>query len=105
MKTNVFVGNLPYTVTSEELEELFAEVGNVSGAKVIQDRYTNRSRGFGFVEFETEDAAQAAIEKFNGYSLNERQIVVSEARSSGRRDGDGRREGGGGYNRGPRNRY
>jgi len=107
MKTNVFVGNLPYTVTSEELEELFAEVGNVSGAKVIQDRYTNRSRGFGFVEFETEDAAHAAIEKFNGFSLNDRQIVVSEARSTGRRDGgggDGRRDGGG-YNRGPRNRY
>ncbi len=100
MKTNVFVGNLPYSVTSEELEELFTEAGNVTGAKVIQDRYTNRSRGFGFVEFETEEGAQAAIEKFNGYSLNNRQIVVSEARSSGRR------EGGGGYNnRGPRNRY
>ena len=98
MKTNVFVGNLPYSVTSEELEELFAEAGNVTGAKVIQDRYTNRSRGFGFVEFETEEGAQAAIEKFNGYSLNNRQIVVSEARSSGRREG-------GGYNRGPRNRY
>ena len=103
MKTNVFVGNLPYTVTSEELEDLFTEAGTVTGAKVIQDRYTNRSRGFGFVEFETEEGAQTAIEKFNGYSLHNRQLVVSEARSSGRREGGG----GGGYNRdhGSRNRY
>ena len=87
MKTNVFVGNLPYSVTSEELEDLFSQAGTVVGAKVITDRYTNRSRGFGFVEFETQEEAKKAIEEFNGYSLHNRNLVVSEARNSeGRRN-------------------
>ncbi len=81
MSAKLFVGNLDYTVTTDELRDLFAQAGNVVDAVVINDRETGRSRGFGFVEFDSEETAKAAIEKFNGYDLKGRKINVNEARA------------------------
>ncbi|KPL21815.1 MAG: RNA-binding protein [Anaerolineae bacterium SM23_84] len=80
MNKNLFVGNLSYDATADQLRDLFATAGTVVEAKVIYDRYTNRSRGFGFVEMATEAEAQEAIEKLNGQELVGRQISVDEAR-------------------------
>ncbi len=80
MNKNLFVGNLSYEVTADQLRDLFAAEGTVVEAKVIYDRCTNRSRGFGFVEMATEAEAQGAIEKLNGQELVGRQIRVDEAR-------------------------
>jgi RNA recognition motif-containing protein len=80
MNKNLFVGNLSYDVTADQLRDFFATAGTVLEAKVIYDRYTNRSRGFGFVEMATEAEAQEAIEKLNGQELVGRQIRVDEAR-------------------------
>ena len=80
MNKNLFVGNLSYDATADQLRDLFATAGTVVEAKVIYDRYTNRSRGFGFVEMATEAEAQEAIEKLNGQELVGRQIRVDEAR-------------------------
>lgn len=80
MAKKLFIGSLPYSVTGPDLEKLFAEVGTVVSATVISDRMTNRSKGFGFVEMETEEEAQKAIQKFNGYTIDDRQIVVNEAK-------------------------
>ncbi len=80
MATKLFVGSLPWAVDDQQLKELFAEFGEVSYSKVIIDRDTNRSKGFGFVEFEDAEAAKAAIEKLNGSEMNGRTIVVNEAR-------------------------
>ena len=76
----LYVGNLPYTATNEELKEFFGKVGTVVSASVIMDRYSGRSKGFGFVDMETEEAAAAAVEQLNGASLGGRDIKVSEAR-------------------------
>lgn len=76
----LFVGNLSWEVTSDDLKSLFAEAGNVVDAVVLTDKMTGRSRGFGFVEFASADEAKAAIEKFNGYDLKGRKINVNEAR-------------------------
>ena len=80
MATKLFIGSLPYTTTDDELEQLFAAEGKVSSAKVIFDRETGRSKGFGFVEFENDDEAKAAIEKLNGSDFGGRALVVNEAR-------------------------
>ncbi|MBL8121874.1 RNA-binding protein [Candidatus Saccharibacteria bacterium] len=80
MATKLFVGSLPWAVDDNSLRDLFAEFGDVLSAKVIVDRETNRSRGFGFVEFEDADAAKAAIDKLNNSEMNGRTIVVNEAR-------------------------
>ena len=78
--TNLFVGNLPYSLDSSKLGELFAQAGTVSNAKVISDKYSGRSRGFGFVEMASAEEAKKAIEMFNGKDVDGRQLVVNEAR-------------------------
>lgn len=101
MATKLFVGSLPYSMTDDDLQQLFVEFGEVASAKVIFDRETNRSKGFGFVEFNDDAAAKAAIDKLNNSEVQGRSIVVNEARPQEdrpRRDFGG--QGGGGYNRG-----
>ncbi|HSX31520.1 MAG TPA: RNA-binding protein [Candidatus Saccharimonadales bacterium] len=80
MATKLFVGSLPWAVDDQALEDLFKEFGVVTSAKVIMDRESGRSKGFGFVEFDDDDAAKAAMNKLNGTDLQGRTIVVSEAR-------------------------
>ena len=80
MATNLFVGNLPYTLDSDKLGEMFAQAGSVTSAKVISDKYSGRSRGFGFVEMTTPEEAKKAIEMFNGKDIDGRALVVNEAR-------------------------
>lgn len=88
MNRKLYVGNLPYAYTSDELREIFEPHGPVESATVIIDRKSGRSRGFGFVEYESEDSARSAIETLNGATLAGRDIVVSEARE--RPQGNGR---------------
>jgi cold-inducible RNA-binding protein len=80
MSTNIFVGNLPFSATSSELEQLFGQHGAVTSAQVISDRETGRSRGFGFVEMESSDSARAAIEALNGHNLDGRDLTVNVAK-------------------------
>jgi cold-inducible RNA-binding protein len=80
MATKLFVGSLPWAVNDQGLEDLFKDFGTVVSAKVIMDRDSGRSKGFGFVEFDDDDAAKAAMDKLNGTDLQGRTIVVSEAR-------------------------
>ncbi|MEJ5028039.1 RNA-binding protein [Comamonas sp. MYb21] len=80
MSSKIYVGNLPYSVTDASLEENFSEFGAVTSAKVMMDRDTGRSKGFGFVEMASADVAQAAIDALNGRSVDGRQIVVNLAR-------------------------
>jgi len=80
MATKLFVGSLPWAVNDQGLEDLFRDFGTVLSAKVIMDRESGRSKGFGFVEFEDDNAAKAAIDKLNGSDIQGRAIVVSEAR-------------------------
>ncbi|BAO84044.1 RNA-binding protein with RRM domain [Serpentinimonas maccroryi] len=121
MGNKLYVGNLPYTVRDEDLQKAFGEFGQVSSAKVMMERDTGRSKGFGFVEMGSDSDAQSAIEGMNGQSLGGRSLVVNEARPmesrpprsggggfggggggggggyGGGGGGGGRREGGGGY--------
>jgi len=78
--TNIYVGNLSYSVTDGDLEKMFAPHGSVDQAKVIVDRMTDRSRGFGFVEMSDDKEAQAAIEALNGLEMDGRALVVNVAR-------------------------
>jgi RNA recognition motif-containing protein len=80
MATNLFVGNLPYSMDSKKLEETFVQAGTVVSAKVIADKYSGRSRGFGFVEMSSDEEAKKAIEMFNGKDIDGRPLVVNEAR-------------------------
>lgn len=80
MATKLFVGNLEYTVTGDDLKEAFSQAGTVVDAVVISDKMTGRSRGFGFVEMSTEEEAKAAVEKVNGMDVKGRKINVNEAR-------------------------
>lgn len=80
MSTKLFVGSLPWSISDEELQAAFAAHGNVLSAKVVTDKETRRSRGFGFVEFENESEATAAIQALNGSELKGRNIIVSEAK-------------------------
>lgn len=84
MSTNIFVGNLPFSASSPDLEELFTRFGAVSRAQVITDRDTGRSRGFGFVEMDSDDEAQNAIEALDGSDFQGRQIKVNVARERSR---------------------
>lgn len=76
----IYVGNLPYSTTDQELQELFANHGNVQSASVVTDRYTGRSRGFGFVEMGSAEEAQQVISALNGSDYGGRNLVVNEAR-------------------------
>jgi len=80
MSSKIYVGNLPYSVTDASLKSNFAEFGGVSSAKVMMDRDTGQSKGFGFVEMESAECAQAAIQGLNGVSVDGRVIVVSLAK-------------------------
>ncbi len=104
MTTKLYVGNLSFKTTSDELREHFSQAGTVESASVIEDRETGRSRGFGFVEMATAEDAQAAIEQFNGKDLNGRNLTVNEAkpktdRGPGGGGGRGGYGGGGGRDR------
>jgi len=89
---NVYVGNLSHELTEEELKEAFAEFGEVTSAKIITDRYSGVSRGFGFVEMSSKSEAQAAIAELNGKELKGRTLTVNEARPrTDDRRGGGRR--------------
>ena len=101
MSKNIFVGSLAWATTSEGLEQAFAQYGVVTSAKVISDRESGRSKGFGFVEMET--GGDEAIEAMNGADLDGRQIVVNEARPREDRGGGG--GGRGGYGGGGGGRY
>ena len=97
----IFVGNLSYHTTEDQLSELFAQAGEVESATVITDRDTGRSRGFAFIEMDQEAGAKA-IQQFNGYELDGRAINVNEARPRPERGGGGYGGGGGGGGRGQR---
>lgn len=101
MGNKLYVGNLAYSVRDESLQEAFGQFGTVTSAKVMMDRETGRSKGFGFVEMGSDAEAQAAINGMNGQALEGRAIVVNEARPREERPGGfgggGGRSGGGGY--------
>jgi cold-inducible RNA-binding protein len=80
MQKKLFVGGLPFQTTQEELQNMFAEAGQVTSATIITDKMTGRSKGFGFVEMSTEEEAEKAIQLFNGKELGGRKITVNEAR-------------------------
>ena len=84
MSTNIYVGNLAFSTNSADLEALFAEHGEVTSAQVIMDRDTGRSRGFGFVEMASDDAASAAIGALNGRNVDGRDLKVNQARERSR---------------------
>ena len=86
MINKLFVGRLPYSSNDSDLQQLFAQIGNVLSAKVITDRYSGQSKGFGFVEMETPELAQEAIDKLNGTDFGGRKIIVNEAKPQERRD-------------------
>jgi len=96
MAQKLYVGNLAFSMTSEELGEIFGEHGKVVSAKVITERETGRSRGFGFVEYDTPTAGEAAIRELNGKNLGGRPLVVREAEDRREGGGGGPRGGGGG---------
>jgi RNA recognition motif-containing protein len=96
MATKLFVGNLPFNTTSADLESLFGQVGAVSSVNIITDKFTGRSRGFGFVEMSNNDEAKTAIERFNGHELQGRALTVNEAKPQEPRSGGGGRSFGGG---------
>lgn len=116
MSNKLFIGGLAWETTDASLKALFAQAGTVTSATVIMDKFSGRSKGFGFVEMATEEEATAAITKFNGAELDGRKIIVNEARPKVEGDrprggysggGGGQRDfrsndrrGGGGYNRG-----
>ena len=83
----MYVGNIPYDATEEDLRNLFAEYGEIESLKIIQDKYTGRSRGFGFIEMTEEKDAREAIEKLNGKDFMEKTLKVSEARPQQKRGG------------------
>lgn len=95
MGKKLYVGNLPYSATDSSLQAHFAQVGNVESAKVIMDRDSGRSKGFGFVEMASDQEATAAIEKLNGQALDGRPLNISEARPQAPREGGGGFGGGG----------
>jgi RNA recognition motif-containing protein len=93
----LYVGNLSFQTSDDDLRELFAQAGTVETANVVQDRDTGRSRGFGFVEMASKEEGEAAIQQFNGKEFNGRSLTVNEARP---REDRGGRGGGGGGGRG-----
>ena len=112
MGSKVYVGGLPYSATEAEVETLFAEHGTVESARVITDKYTGQSRGFGFVEMSTPEEAQAAISALHSSEMGGRTLTVNEAKPMAPRSGGGGGFGGGGGggrggdgNRGRRSRF
>jgi len=107
---NIYVANIPWKATEEELKGLFAEYGEVSSAKIVIDKFTQRSRGFGFIEMKDDSAGKNAINELNGFDFMGKNLVVNEARpktEGGPRSGGGggnRGGGGGGFRRGDFNR-
>ena len=106
MSMKLYVGNLAFQTSSQELQELFAQAGTVESASVVEDRDTGRSRGFGFVEMSTKEEAEAAIAQLNGKEVGGRALKVNEAKPRENRSGGGgggrggfggNRGGGGGY--------
>ncbi|HZE73366.1 MAG TPA: RNA-binding protein [Pyrinomonadaceae bacterium] len=99
MSSKLYVGNLSFQTSSEDLQKLFAQVGTVESATIVEDRDTGRSRGFGFVEMATKEEGQKAIEEFNGKDFNGRNLTVNEARPREDRGnrGGGSRGGGRGF--------
>ncbi|HEV2914866.1 MAG TPA: RNA-binding protein [Pyrinomonadaceae bacterium] len=115
MSMKLYVGNLSFQTSSDDLQQLFSQAGTVESASVVEDRETGRSRGFGFVEMASNEEGQKAIEQFNGKEINGRNLTVNEARprenrgggggggrggyggGGGGRGGGGNRGGGGGY--------
>ena len=103
MNKKLYVGNLSYTTTEDELHRMFAEVGALISANLITDRQTGQSKVFGFVEMETAEAAQKAIEQLNNTMVNDRALTVNEARPRETSSGGGGRDSGGnrgGFSRG-----
>jgi RNA recognition motif-containing protein len=76
----LYIGNVSYKTTESDLSNLFSQAGNIESVKIINDQYTGRSKGFGFVEFSSQEEANKAISMFNGYSLGDRKLIVSEAK-------------------------
>jgi cold-inducible RNA-binding protein len=108
METKIYVGNLSYTTTEDELRELFAQAGTVASVALIKDRDTGQSKGFAFIEMSNQSEAEKAIQMYNGYTLQNRPLKVNLARPKEERSfggggggyGDRRGGSGGGYNRG-----
>jgi len=96
----LYVGNLPFNTTNQDLNEIFGEIGSVESANVIEDRETGRSRGFGFVEMANKEDGERAIAELNGKEVNGRELKVNEAKPQERRNGGGGGYGGGGRDRG-----
>ncbi|HEY3025447.1 MAG TPA: RNA-binding protein [Pyrinomonadaceae bacterium] len=94
MTNKLYVGNLAFTTSSQDLQELFAAAGTVESASVVEDRDTGRSRGFGFVEMSSQEEAAKAIEQFNGKEVNGRSLTVNEAKPRENRAGGGGGRGG-----------
>src|SRR5216110_1266789 len=99
MGRRLYVGNLPYKATDEDLTTLFSSAGGVTSARVMRDMATGRARGFGFVEMASDEAAQKAIDQFNEHEMEGRKLVVNEAKPKPE-GGRGFGGGGGGFNRG-----
>jgi RNA recognition motif-containing protein len=94
---NIYVGNLSWSMTDEDLNSLFAQYGNVSSAKILKDKMNGRSKGFGFVEMEDEEAAKSAIANLNETEVQGRKLIVNESQPRPEGEGFKKRSGGGGY--------
>jgi RNA recognition motif-containing protein len=105
MEVKLYVGNLSYSTSEDELRTLFAQAGNVTSVAVIKDRDTGSSKGFAFIEMTTQAEAQSAITMFNNYQLGERPLTVNMAKPREERSGGGYRSGGGGSSRGGSRRF
>ncbi|UCE51358.1 MAG: RNA-binding protein [Desulfobacterales bacterium] len=102
---NIYVGNLPYQVSEEDLRVAFEPFGQVESVNIIKDKYSGQSKGFGFVEMPSEEEARSAINELNGKELNGRTLNVNEARPRSERGRGGGRRGGGGGRRGGGRRF
>ena len=103
MSKKLYVGNLPYSSTEEEIKEMFGKVGTVESVSIITDRFSGKSKGFGFVEMASDDDAGKAISELSGREVGGRKIIVSEARTQGERKGGGFHSRGRGGFKGRRN--